>query len=56
MIMDPYVIEQLMTARHDDLVREADETRRVRQARDTRDEARPAPEPRKARARRLGIA
>jgi len=56
MIMDPYVIQQLMAARHDDLVREADESRRVRQARDTHDEGQPPPEPRKARARRLRIA
>ena len=54
--MDPYVIEQLMTARHDDLVQEADESRRARQARDTHEGGRPAPEPRRARARRLGIA
>ena len=54
--MDPCIIELLMAARHDDLVREAEESRRVRQARDTHDEGRPAPEPRKARARRLRIA
>lgn len=54
--MDPYVIQQLMTARHDDLVREADESRRANQTRDTHDESRPGPEPRWARARRLRIA
>lgn len=54
--MDPYAIYQLATARHDDLVREADESRLTRQARDTHDEARPAPKPAPRRARRLRIA
>lgn len=51
--MDPYVIEQLMTARRDDLVREADE---ARLARDLRDETPREPAPGRTRTRRLGIA
>lgn len=56
--MDPFSIHQLATARHDDLVREADESRVARLARETQDEARPAPRPKPggARARRLRIA
>lgn len=54
--MDPYVIEQLMAARRDDLVREADESRIVREVRDTRDEAPPRPASGGARSRRLRIA
>jgi hypothetical protein len=54
--MDPYTIHLLATARHDDLVRDADESRCARQARDTHDESRPVPEPAPRRARRLRIA
>jgi hypothetical protein len=54
--MDPYVIAQLMSNRHDDLVREADESRLVRQSRETRDEVAPKPAAGGARSRRLSIA
>lgn len=54
--MDPYVIEQLMTARHDDLVREADESRAGRRIRDTHDDSPSKPAPGGARSRRLRIA
>jgi len=51
--MDPYAIRLLTTARHDDLVREADESRL---ARDTHEESRPAPKPAPRGVRRLRIA
>jgi hypothetical protein len=54
--MDPYTMHQLTTSRHEDLVREADESRLARQARDSHEESRPAPAPRGAGARRLRIA
>lgn len=56
--MDPYGIQQLTAVRHADLVREADESRVARFAREERDEARPAPQPKRgpSRVRRLGIA
>ena len=54
--MDPYVIEQLMSARHDDLVRDADESRLVRQTRDGRDEPPAKPASGGARTKRLSIA
>lgn len=56
--MDPHAIHQLTTARHDDLVRDADEARIARRARDTRDQDRPAPRPspRASGARRLRVA
>ncbi len=54
--MDPYVIEQLMNARRDDLVREADESRLVRDVRDRRDEAPPRPASGGAPSRQLRIA
>jgi hypothetical protein len=54
--MNPYVIEQLMASRHDDLVREADESRLVRESRDGHDQAAPKPASRRARSRRLSIA
>jgi hypothetical protein len=58
MIMDPYLMHALSVSRHDDLVREADESRLTRQARDSHEESRPAakPAPRKDRARRLRVA
>jgi hypothetical protein len=54
--MDPYVIEQLMTARRDDLVRDADESRLVQEVREAQDEAPPRPASGGARAKRLRIA
>lgn len=54
--MDPFAVHQLTTARHDDLVREADESRLTRLARDTHEESRPAPRPAPKGARRLRIA
>jgi hypothetical protein len=56
--MDPYTLHQLTTNRHDDLIREADESRLSRQARESHDESQPSakPAPRKARARRLRVA
>lgn len=51
--MDPFAIHQLTTARHNDLVREANESRL---ARDTHVESRPAPKPAPKGARRLRIA
>ncbi|TDV38715.1 hypothetical protein [Actinophytocola oryzae] len=54
--MDPYTIQQLMTARHDDLVREADESRVSRRAKDAREESRPAPKPAPGGARRVRVA
>jgi hypothetical protein len=56
MTMDPHTMHQLTTMRHEDLVREADESRLSRQARDSHEESRPAPTPRGARSRRLRIA
>lgn len=58
--MDPYSIQRLAQARHDDLMREADEWRVARIARESHEDSCPAPppvpRPRTARARRLGIA
>jgi hypothetical protein len=54
--MDPYIIDQLMTARHDDLVRDADESRAARLVTDTHEEAPPKPAAREGRARRYRIA
>jgi hypothetical protein len=54
--MDPFSIQQLTTARHDDLVREADESRTGRLAREEREDARPAPRPNGRTARRLRFA
>lgn len=56
--MDVYSAYALAGTRRDDLVREAEESRVARLARESRDESRPAPRPaaRSARARRLGIA
>lgn len=49
-------MHQLTTNRHEDLIREANESRLSRQARDSHEESRPAPAPRGAKARRLRIA
>jgi hypothetical protein len=56
--MDVFSASTLVTARHADLVREADESRLARAARESRDEPKPAPRPspRAVRARRLGVA
>jgi hypothetical protein len=56
--MDPYGILAISSARHDDLVREAHDSRVAKAARDTHDESRPAPRPvrQPVRARRLGVA
>ncbi|MFL6126196.1 hypothetical protein [Actinophytocola sp.] len=56
--MDPYVVQHLFTARHDDLVREADDSRLTRAARDSHEESRPPqkPAPRDSRSRRLRLA
>lgn len=56
--MDVFSARTLVTARHADLVREADESRLARVARESRDEPKPAPRPvrRTVRARRLGVA
>jgi hypothetical protein len=55
MIMDPYTINQLFTDRHNDLIREADESRLACEALDESQPA-PLPAPRPRRARRLGFA
>jgi hypothetical protein len=53
--MDPYTIQQLNKAKHDDLVREADEWRLAHESHeDSRPAAPPIPRPRTAR--RLGFA
>lgn len=56
--MDVFSARALVEARHADLVREADESRLARAARESRDEPKPAPRPapRVVRARRLGVA
>lgn len=56
--MDPYGILAISSTRHDDLVREAHDSRVAKVAKDTHHEARPAPKPvrRPAQARRLGLA
>jgi hypothetical protein len=56
--MDPYTVQNLFTARHDDLVREADESRLTREARDSHEDTRPAqkPAPRDSRSRRYRLA
>jgi hypothetical protein len=56
--MDPYGILAISSTRHDDLVREAHDSRVAKIAKDTHDESRPAPKPvrRPAQARRLGLA
>jgi hypothetical protein len=57
-VMDPYVVQYLFTARHDDLVREADESRLTREARNSHEESRPAQKPvrREKRARGFRLA
>ena len=56
--MDPSTIQHLFTARHTDLVREADDSRIVRETRESREESRPAqkPAPRDSRSRRFRLA
>lgn len=56
--MDVFSAHALATTRHADLVREAEDSRLARLARESRDEPKPAsrPAPRVARARRLGVA
>jgi len=56
--MDPYVVQHLFTARHDDLVREADESRLTRAAKESHEESRPVRKqaPRDARSRRFRLA
>jgi hypothetical protein len=56
--MDVHSAHALAGTRHDDLVREAEESRLARLTRESRDEPRPAPRPagRAVRARRLGVA
>ncbi|MCA1654874.1 MAG: hypothetical protein LC635_00045, partial [Pseudonocardiaceae bacterium] len=57
-VMDPYGVFALAATRHDDLVREADESRIARKARESHEESRPAPRPasRPARVRQLRVA
>jgi hypothetical protein len=57
-VMDVFSASAFVAARHADLVREADESRLARAARESRDEPKPAPRPvpRAVRARRLGVA
>lgn len=56
--MDPHSMMALAASRSDDMLRDAQEFRRTRLARQAREEARstPRPESRPATARRLGIA
>lgn len=56
--MDPYTVQHLFTARHDDLVREADESRLTREAKESHEDSRPAQKParRDARSRRFRLA
>jgi hypothetical protein len=56
--MDVFSAGAIVAARHADLVREANESRLARAARESRDEPKPAPKPgpRAVRARRLGVA
>jgi hypothetical protein len=56
--MDVHTIQQLARARHDDLVRDADEWRVARLARESHEDACPAPLPlpRPRTASRLGLA
>lgn len=54
--MDPYVIDQLMSARRDDLVRDAEGSRIARRARDTHEEVPPRPASGDGRVPRLRIA
>ncbi|HYQ66707.1 hypothetical protein [Actinophytocola sp.] len=56
--MDPYIVQHLFTARHDDLVRQAEDSRIARESRDSHDESRPAPKPasRDSRSRRFRLA
>jgi hypothetical protein len=56
--MDPYIVQHLFTARHNDLVREADDSRIVRKSKDSHEESRPAPKPasRDSRSRRFRLA
>jgi hypothetical protein len=56
--MDVHTIQQLAKARHDDLVRDADEWRVARLARESHEDACPAPLPipRPRAASRLGLA
>lgn len=54
--MDPYVVDQLFASRHDDLVREADEARLVRDVRDVHEEPPERPASGGARTRRLRVA
>jgi hypothetical protein len=56
--MDVFSANAIVAARHADLVREADESRIARLARESRETPKPAPKPsaRTVRARRLGVA
>lgn len=56
--MDPHSMMSLAAARSDDLLRDAQEFRRARLAKEVREDARsaPRPEPRPMTARRLGVA
>lgn len=54
--MDPYIVDQLFASRHDDLVREADEARLVRDVRDTHEEIPERPSSGGARTRQLRVA
>jgi hypothetical protein len=56
--MDPYSAHAIATARSADFVREAEQSRIAKAARQSREDERPASEPvrRPARARRLGVA
>jgi hypothetical protein len=56
--MDPYAMQALAAGRGDDFAREAAESRLARLARESHEDARPAPRPapRPARARQLRVA
>lgn len=56
--MDVFSANAIIAARHADLVRDADESRLARRARESRESPKPAPRPapRTVRARRLGVA
>lgn len=58
--MDPYSAHAIATTRSADLVREAEQARIAKAARESREDERPAPAPgparRPARVRRLGVA
>jgi hypothetical protein len=57
-VMDPYIVQHLFTARHDDLVRAADDARAARESKESHEESRPAPKPasRDSRSRRFRLA